>query len=291
VSSNTLCRLCRSSKLFHTLCTIQPKKEEGTVAFLSCTSCGFVFREPFPTRDTLEIYYQNLWEKVGKSISHEEKASATAHRFLKQLSKYSRPGRFLDVGCGPGLYLQAAHQEGWKTYGVDISPVFRKKEEGIEIFKGTLEEAHFPLGFFDACLMSHTLSHLLNPSETLSEIHRVLDSKGILIVVIPHWLRLGISGLESHWNRLIQEKHLYLFNRETAKRMIEASDFEVFRVETQAEFLTHDQLKRFRIPLEEGPARFVARFSIGPKGLLRKIVGKFFPGPVLVLWARKKTAA
>lgn len=260
------------------------------MTFLSCTSCGFVFREPLPTRDTLERYYQNVWEKIEENASHGQKALATADRFLRQLSKYSKPGRFLDVGCGPGFYLMAASQKGWDSYGVDISPSFVKREQGIKIFKGTLQEARFPSGFFDACLMCHTLSHLLNPIEALREVRRVLRPGGIFIVAIPNFLRLGVSRLEGQWESLLKERHLYLFSPETARRMVQTAGFKLLRLDTHAEVLTRDQAERFHLPLHRGPGRLLVRFGSGPKEFLRRVFGKIFPGPTFVLWSKREGA-
>lgn len=156
----------------------------------------------------------------------------------------------MDVGCGGGFYLLAAHQRGWESYGVDLVPPFDYSDKKIQIFEGTLEEAHFPSGFFDACLMSHTLSHLLEPRQTLREAHRILDRQGILCVVVPKGFRQSESSL-------VKEFHLYLFNKKTARQLISESGFEIF---------------------EEG---------LTEKNSLKNFIRKLFPGSAMIFWARK----
>ena len=285
-SSTPSCCLCYSQGPFQTL--YSKLQKEGTFAFLRCPSCKFIFREPRPTEEDLREYYLKSWGGAEEKNDFRERSLATADRFLGQLSRYSGPGRLLDVGCGPGFYLTAARQRGWEAFGVDIIPRPGKQEKDIPIFKGTLESAHFPSGFFDACWMVHTLGHLLNPIQVLREICRVLGPDGILIIAIPFFLRRG-SGLKDQWSRLEEEKHLYLFSPQTVKRMVQSCGFELFYLDTQARFLTSDHLRKLHVPIDQGPVLSLARVGSRPLRRLGHFVGKFFPGPTIVLWARKKS--
>lgn len=280
-----LCPLCQSQGSF--LILYAGQKEKEGIRYLECPSCQFVFREPQPTRGDLENYYQKQWQEIEGQSDFRDKSLRTADKFLARLSKYTKPGRFLDIGCGPGFYVMAAHLRGWEAYGIDISPPVRIPED-IRIFKGTIEESYFPSNHFHACFMSHTLSHLLNPLGTLREVHRILMPKGILVVIIPNFLRPGLSRLKDRWNDVTEGNHLYLFNLKTAKEMIQSAGFHVFHLESEAEFLTPQRLGKLHRPFESRPIRSLLRMGERPKAFLRQLLGRVFPGPVFVIWAEKR---
>ncbi len=257
----TCCQLCHSPGPFQARYTALSEKGEKR-SFLECR-CGFVFRDPPPTRKELEEFYQKLWKKDKTERPGLEKSVTTSYRFLNQFSRYTKPGRFLDVGCGRGFYLMAAQERGWDSYGVDLISN-ENDAHGIHFFKGTLQEARFTSEFFNACLVSHTLSHLLEPLETLREIYRILMPGGILCAVIPNFLRLGRSGLCRKGDTLLAEQHLYLFTRETAQQFVREVGLTLFEA-------------------EEGLIRKIAR----PKEFLKTLLRKVLPGPAIVLWARK----
>ena len=279
------CPLCRSQGP-HKVLYSGPQEQGRSVAFLRCP-CRLIFRNPPPTRKELEGSFQKYWKGSEKERSSLKKSLGTAHQLLSQFEKYSKRKRLLDIGCGPGFYLMAARERGWETYGVDLISPRSFSEEGIRIFEGTLEEAHFPSEFFGACLISHTLNHLLGPVESLREVHRVLEHRGILCVVTPNFLRFGSLGLQWKWDTLVSVQYPYLFGEKTTRRLICQSGFEIFGFDARASLVTGNLLKRFHIFLESPFGRRIVRFAEKPKEFLRVFFGNILPGPTITIWARK----
>ena len=253
-----------------------------------CPSCAFVFLENPPPRLELKRFYQREWKEGSQEESYRRKAMGSAARIIEQLEAYGKQGRLLDVGAGPCFYLKAAQERGWETYGVDLVPLsFNKKEEG-HFFEGVLEEAHFPGNFFDACLVVHTLSHLLDPVGTLKEIHRVMKRKGILFVGIPHFLRRGAMKLpEEKYFSLIHDQHLYYFSPRTAKRMVEESGFRILCLDTSHPIITGEQVEKSHIPFAASLGKISRRYGSTLKKFLRFWSGKLWIGPTISIWAEK----
>lgn len=94
----------------------------------------------------------------------------------------------LDFGCADGLSLR--HLPAKRRVGVEINPIARKKCKELcsEVSYGV--ELHASLNSvksesIDIVISNHSLEHVPNPLETLSELHRILRPRGRLILVVP----------------------------------------------------------------------------------------------------------
>jgi 2-polyprenyl-3-methyl-5-hydroxy-6-metoxy-1,4-benzoquinol methylase len=128
--------------------------------------------------------------------------------------KGSEKGRLLDVGCGNGTFLDQMRQLGWEVTGVEpdgeaVSVAVQKL--GLEVFHGSLEEAKFPEGHFDAITMNHVIEHVSDPIALLTECRRVLRPRGKLVVATPNIRSLGAHVFGEYWRGLEVPRHLFLF--------------------------------------------------------------------------------
>ena len=163
-------------------------------------------------------------------------------RRLKGLLKYKKNGRLLDIGFGCGTFLKLAKESGFDVYGIEISDYacqYVKDKLGVDIFCGDLKKAHLPEESFDVVTIWHTLEHLLNPSETLEEIHRILKKDGLLIVAVPNlnnfitrilyflarWKTLKLFSIDA------KELHLYHFSSHTLTSILEKTGFQVMKID------------------------------------------------------------
>ena len=136
--------------------------------------------------------------------------------------------------------------------------------------------------------MSHTLSHLLDPVGTLRQVFRVLKERGILLVIIPNFLRLG-KDLKTQQGELIRGKHLYLFSPPTARRMLEQADFEVLSLDMGQSVLSGEKIDQLNIRLLSWFKAIGSHFLTHPKRVLRAWAGRLRPGPSFTVIARKSS--
>jgi SAM-dependent methyltransferase len=103
----------------------------------------------------------------------------------KNISKYApaMSGKVLDVGCG-----QKPYEHLFKTTsytGMDIEQSGHSHEqENIDVF---YDGKTFPFEneSFDNIITNQVFEHVFNPTEFLSEIHRVLKPEGNLLLTVP----------------------------------------------------------------------------------------------------------
>jgi 2-polyprenyl-3-methyl-5-hydroxy-6-metoxy-1,4-benzoquinol methylase len=112
----------------------------------------------------------------------------TALRYITHLSG----GTFLDWGCHHALDSWVVRQNlpSAKLHGCDIiEPVGKfHAAAGLDYRKlSTLSTLPYPDEMFDSVIGSGVIEHVINPSDSLKELHRVLKTDGTLVLTyIPN---------------------------------------------------------------------------------------------------------
>lgn len=121
--------------------------------------------------------------------------------FTSMISGLGKNLMVLDVGCGDGLLSEPIAQMGNTVASIDLPTIVKvaQKRHVSWVLAGDAEKLAFADGSFDVVLASEVVEHLWNPESFLAEAHRVLKSKGYLIVEAPE----GKEGLRydahKHW--------------------------------------------------------------------------------------------
>jgi len=156
-----------------------------------CNNCRFYFVNPeidLTLNEWAELYGAGYFGEIT-SWYKKQRLKDLENRFDK-MKKRSRNEieNFLDVGCGEGLALVEAHRRGWKTYGIDITDnrVLNAKDDMIKFIKGDLITAALPRDFFDAIYIDSVLEHVINPSEYLKDLYKILKPGGVVYIGVPN---------------------------------------------------------------------------------------------------------
>jgi len=149
--------------------------------------------------------YQDLFELEEKHWWHLSKRKVLLE-IIKDLNlnKFRNP-KILEIGCGTGKNLEVLDKFG-KTLGLDISEEAIKfcRKRGLKnVSLGQAEKIPFPKDNFDLVVLLDVLEHT-NDQKTIKEIHRILKSKGFLIVTAP-----AFPWLWSQWDVVLGHKRRY----------------------------------------------------------------------------------
>ena len=121
---------------------------------------------------------------------------------LKFLDEYAldKQMKVLDIGCGPGGFIENIINRGHKTMALDISnEMVTECKQSIEkivpggapVLQADVENLPFLNDSFDVIFCIGVLQYLNKDYFGLNELSRILKSGGVAIITVPNILRLN----------------------------------------------------------------------------------------------------
>jgi len=150
---------------------------------------------------------------------------------FKVLLKYLKPSKgeeILDLGCSRGFYVRQMENYTDKVIGIDMSQSSLKEAVTQKVRYGDATNLNFKASSFDKIYSLHTIEHVPNLKQFLSEIARVLRLGGIAIIVYPWEPIRGIqaigAALRLYKNPFKARKiHPHRLTPEKIKKLIEGT--------------------------------------------------------------------
>lgn len=169
-------------------------KKDG-FSVIECTSCGFKHIDPLPSEKELERLYKREFyskEKPDYFKYAEEDAewwTARYNYYYNLLETHTKGRRLLDIGSGPGYFLDVGKGRGWEVLGFEPSRAAvhyttRRSLTTVNDFFSAKKAA--PHGPFDAIMISLVLEHVSDPTRFIEEAKQVLAPGGLLCVIVPN---------------------------------------------------------------------------------------------------------
>ncbi len=230
----TPCWICQSDAEKPVLCPV-------TLGFgneydlVECSRCGVMFVHPMPSDQVLATFYSAEYFDFERH-KFEGRGRAFARAYLRG----SPAGRFLDVGCASGFFLNGVMQQsGWEVAGVDIGESavrFARAELGLDVRHGELTDAKFPSGHFSFIHVSNVLEHTREPHGVLRECRRLLAPGGVLFLSIPNGFVDARDLVQFYKDEgvpaLSKSGHIFFFPERTLNLVIAEAGFEVLSAHT-----------------------------------------------------------
>jgi SAM-dependent methyltransferase len=145
----------------------------------------------------------------------------------------------LDVGCSSGDRMLVLKQAGLAPWGVEVSPAadFARDRLGLDVRRGTLEEAGFDDARFRAATLHNVLEHVHDPRRLLGEARRVLAPGGWLVIQVPSAASLQARLFGRRWAALDVPRDLYYYTWRLLVRLLESEGFRATAVVHRTSFL------------------------------------------------------
>lgn len=287
------CDLC-GENISKKLCEI------GTTTILQCEECGLMYRNSIPTKEELKNYYSSgYYREYGFKDYALRKEHIIKYRFEPILNFFSgqilSPAggdqgvemqgltpKVLDVGCALGFFIELLKKKGWDAKGVELSDdaaQYAKKELGLEVYTGSVEEIGFEAGSFDIVTMLDVLEHVVSPNSILKETNRILKKQGLILATVPNVSGAEEKGIEGLTNFLFAEGHLFNFPLHTFKRLFNINGFNIIAV-------TSLSIPKRWVDYEV-PKKLFSQIRAVYRKINRFIWNKSMKGRIIVLVAKK----
>ncbi len=247
----------------------------GAVKFdLVRCRCGMVYVDPRPDAATLVAlyddpeYYTHGYNLGVETENYFARKDELVAQYETTLAEYEREtghvrGDLMELGSAGGFFLEAGRRRGWSVKGVELSPPaaeYSKRELGLDVFEGQLEDAPFAAASFDMVLADNVLEHTLRPDETLALLFRLLRPGGHLVVIVPAyvnspWFRTILRAKSLLPRRFLGPSllallkfdgedaglpyHILEFDKKTLVRLVKGAGFAIEKIERSVPLPAH----------------------------------------------------
>jgi 2-polyprenyl-3-methyl-5-hydroxy-6-metoxy-1,4-benzoquinol methylase len=199
-----------------------------------CTDCGLLYLSEVPLQKG-----QAAEVKGGHFASNRKTTRLKAFReaelsrrgkfqfFCSLVQKSAPPGKWMDIGCGAGALIEVAMELGIDIEGVE--PMSDRRELAIRLTGAVVHDRQIEFldimpASFAAVTLTDVFSHLSSPMATLSNIHRILQPGGILLLYTSE---IGAGVAKHHHYSWDLGDHRYYLGEHTIERYADKIGFEV----------------------------------------------------------------
>ena len=259
----------------------------GHLPVVRCQQCGLVMSNPRDDEQTLQSVYALLQDQVYDEEETNRRRTANDH--LRVVARYARPGRLLDAGCATGFFLAEAQRQGWEATGLEPSrwavERARQRAPAATVVQGSIEQADFPAGYFDAITLWDVLEHVNDPAKTIGRLHTWLAPGGFLFLNVPNSdsLMARLSG--RRWVLLLRE-HLWYFSPGAIGRLMQKCGLQLLDTRPNYVWFSLENILT-RLAQYPGPLRRVFA-SLSRWSWLKAISFKFSMGEMNVIARKQK---
>jgi ubiquinone/menaquinone biosynthesis C-methylase UbiE len=189
---------------------------------------------------------ETYWSRFADTFNEDQRyivGEGVQRQLMAKLAEEKFPGELLELGCGAGFYTRPLASNCAQLLATDLSDemlaIAKTKLQdlpNVTLEKADCEQTGFPDGRFGCVFMANLVHVLENPSLVLSESHRILKDKGMIIVV--GYTSHGLSFIEKIklifrylkvWGR--PPKGFRSYAPDELRGLVESAGFEVEEVE------------------------------------------------------------
>lgn len=214
--------------------------EKENSQYARCERCQHAFLTGSADVKAYEEFYQtrtshHASEKKLDWDYSDQKLRYVYAPLLSALSRFSSPGKLVDVGCSNGAFVRAASKTGWDAVGVELEKASAETaiRNGVNVVNDDLVNVGFSENSINCVTMWQLIEHIGDPTPLLKEITRILRPGGILAVSTPNIQSIAWTLLGARWRAVDPSVHLHLFSVKSLRLLFERHGFEVDWVATK----------------------------------------------------------
>ncbi len=207
--------------------------EKDGYDLVRCRSDGHVYVSNPPAPGELAgIYGAEYFDgtaDVGYRHSAFEMSDRRTERARRRVAKLRRlvpEGSVLDVGCGPGFFLNEA-SAFYDVSGCDISRAAAEYAKSVfDIDVQVTDFLDYQNGQpYDAVTMFSQLEHTADPRANLQKANGLLVDGGLLLLSLPNFRGLPHLVQGRGWRGLSIPEHLNFFDSQNLRRLLAETGF------------------------------------------------------------------
>lgn len=194
---------------------------------MRCSACETLFVAPLPSADVVQAtYLEPDYHDTAESSAARMRAEAQARaRTIVELGAT----RVVEVGCGPGHFLDAVRELGVHIEGVDPARTAVTAAARGHVVHPIFLEALRPAQPFDALALWEVIEHLPDPHDALRRMREWLAPGAVLALSTPSMSGLPARLLGRNFPMITPPDHLALFTKRGLAQLLDRAGFEPVR--------------------------------------------------------------
>lgn len=205
---------------------------------LQCPCCRLAWWD-WPPFDPASLYDASYFQSPAAAHGYDDYAALevglcrTARARLRRIARCQAhrpvPPRLLEIGCGPGVFLDAAAAAGWEVHGIEVSAYAAELagRRGHPVQCAAIETLRLPVNAYDAVAMWDVIEHLRDPAAVLHASARALRPGGVLALSTGDVTSLCARLCGAHWHLFNLPEHLFFFSPAALRRLLAAAGMHV----------------------------------------------------------------
>lgn len=217
--------------------------------YFQCPSCHTLISDQIQPAEFYKgadqgdsLYGRDYWLKHVKELGYpdiyERSRNDLIERslyWLRDILKYRLPpGKTLELGCCHGGSVHLMRLAGFDASGAEMSPwlcQFGRDTFKVPMHCGPIEDLEVELGSLDLIAMMDVLEHMPDPVGSMKQIASLLKDDGMVVIQTPccRGYQRSLEEMQADNERFLQHmkenEHLYLFNEDSAARLLDETGF------------------------------------------------------------------
>lgn len=220
-----VCELNTFSYLYHS------SFNQFNLPIYLCSECKLQTIYPKPIYKPEEMYSEKYYTGKAEYTYKDERNTKKFDSYvwdarIKNIKKFVKKGKFLDIGSSFGGFLERAKIAGFDTYGVEVSPFSSEfsRKNGLEIYTGEYLDNPYGDNFFNVITLVEVIEHLLNPDLVFKKLYSQLQTNGLLLLQTANFEGQQAIDFKSNYHYYLPG-HLYYYSKSNLEKILKKVGF------------------------------------------------------------------
>jgi len=198
-----------------------------------CISCGHRYTTIDDLKNHVKQVYSDDYFFDGKAgypnyIKEKDLLIKAGKRYAQIISKFTKPGRLLDVGCAAGFIMKGFKEAGWDCDGIEPNETmasYGRSEMNLNIFTTSLEEFKANSKYDLICLIE-VIGHFHDLQKATNNISTLLSEGGHVLIESWNMNSIVAKLLGKRWHEYSPPSVLNWFSDSTLSQLFEKIGFQ-----------------------------------------------------------------